>query len=171
MRFRVTEVQRFEWSFTLRLPFRFGVITVRDGIQGVLRAQIRTEDGREGWGMAAETLAAKWFDKNQALSDADNQHQLRRALELAEAQALAAGANTAFGHYADGYDAHAATCAAEALNPLVASFGRALLDRAAFDALLRLNALRLMRGCASIWAAWRRMRRSLTSPASASPRC
>lgn len=139
MRFRVIEVQRFEWDFSLRMPFRFGVITVRDGIQGVVRVRIRTEDGREGWGMAAETLAAKWFDKSPALSDADNQHQLRRTLELAGEQALAAGDNTAFGHFADGYGEYVAACGAEGLDPLVASFGRALLDRAAFDALLRLE--------------------------------
>ncbi len=141
MKFRFVAADRFEWSFTLRMPFRFGVITVRDGIQAVIRTHIRTEDGREGWGMAAETLAAKWFDKDAALSDADNQHQLRRALEIAEAQSLTAGLNTAFGHYADGYVAHVAACAAEGLNPLVASFGRGLLDRAAFDALLRLEGL------------------------------
>lgn len=141
MRFRFAEIQRFEWPFTLRMPFRFGVITVRDGIQAVVRARIVTEDGREGWGVSAETLAAKWFDKDTALSDADNQHQLRRAVEIAEAQALTAGVNAAFGHYADGYAAHVAACAAEGLNPLVASFGRSLVDRAAFDALLRLEGL------------------------------
>ncbi|MBX9751550.1 MAG: mandelate racemase [Roseococcus sp.] len=141
MKFRFLEAERFEWSFTLRMPFRFGVITVRDGIQAVVRARIQTEDGREGWGMTAETLAAKWFDKDPALSDADNQHQLRRALEIAEAQSLAAGYNTGFGHYVDGYAAHVAACAAEGLNPLVASFGRALWDRAGFDALLRLQGL------------------------------
>ncbi len=141
MKFRFVETQRFEWSFTLRMPFRFGVITVRDGIQAVVRARIQDEAGREGWGMTAETLAAKWFDKDAGLSDADNQHQLRRALEIAEAQSLVAGLNTAFGHYADGYAAHVAACAAEGLNPLVASFGRALWDRAAFDALLRMQGL------------------------------
>ncbi|MEI6161138.1 MAG: mandelate racemase [Roseococcus sp.] len=141
MKFRFLEAERFEWSFTLRMPFRFGVITVRDGIQAVVRARIQDESGREGWGMAAETLAAKWFDKDAALSDADNQHQLRRALEIAQAQSLAAGFNTAFGHYADSYAAHVAACAAEGLNPLVASFGRALWDRAAFDALLRMQGL------------------------------
>ncbi|UPY36261.1 mandelate racemase [Sediminicoccus sp. KRV36] len=141
MKFRFVEAERFEWSFTLRMPFRFGVITVRDGIQAVVRVRIRDEAGREGFGMAAETLAAKWFDKDAGLTDADNQHQLRRALEIAEAQSLAAGFNTAFGHYADGYAAHVAACGAEGLNPLVASFGRALWDRAAFDALLRMQGL------------------------------
>ena len=141
MKFRFAEAERREWDFTLRMPFRFGVITVRDGIQAVVRARIMDASGREGWGWAAETLAAKWFDKDAALTDADNQHQLRRALEIAQAQSLAAGFNTAFGHFADGYPAHVAACAAEGLNPLVASFGRALWDRAAFDALLRLHGM------------------------------
>ena len=61
-RFTILAVERGEWPFLLRMPFRFGVITVRDGRQAVLRVRIRTEDGREGWGVSAETLAAKWFD-------------------------------------------------------------------------------------------------------------
>ena len=140
-RFSIVEVERFEWPFTLRMPFRFGVITVRNGRQAVLRARIRTQDGREGWGVAAETLAAKWFDKNQALTDGDNENQLRRALELACEAGLRHGADTGFGHFANRYHAHVAACGAEALNPLIAGYGQALLDRACFDALLKLEEL------------------------------
>jgi hypothetical protein len=138
-RFRIVAVERREWPFTLRLPFRFGVITVTQGRQAVVRARIRTGDGREAWGVAAESLAAKWFDKDPTLTDAQNLHQLRRALEIAEAGSLGAGDNTAFGHFADGYEEHVAACGREGLNPLVASYGRALLDRAALDALLKLR--------------------------------
>jgi hypothetical protein len=137
MRFTLVETQRFEWPFTLRLPFRFGVITVTQGRQAVIRARIRLEDGTEGWGVAAETLAAKWFDKDPKLSDAQNEQQLRRALELATEATLAAGADTAFGHFANSYAAVTEAAAAEALNPLVASYGRALLDRAMLDAALK----------------------------------
>lgn len=139
--FSIVAVERFEWPFTLRMPFRFGVITVRHGRQAVVRARIRTADGREGWGVAAETLAAKWFDKNQALTDADNENQLRRSLEIACEAGLAHGRDSAFGHYANRYTAHVAACAAEALNPLIAGYGQALLDRACFDALLKLEGL------------------------------
>ncbi|CAH0255557.1 mandelate racemase [Roseomonas sp. CECT 9278] len=145
-RFRLLETQRFEWPFQLRLPFRFGVITVTHGRQAVVRARIALEDGSEHWGVAAETLAAKWFDKDPRWSDAQNEHQLRRALELAEQATLAAGANTAFGHYADSYAAHVAACGAEQLNPLVASYGRALLDRAMLDALLKAQGLSFAQG-------------------------
>lgn len=141
MRYRFAALDAFEWDFRLRLPFRFGVITVRDGTQAVLRARVRGEDGREAEGMAAETLAAKWFDKDASLSDADNQHQLRRAVELAAEAALARGPATPFGHYAEGAAAHAASCAAQGLNPLVAAFGQALVDRAGLDAGLRLHGL------------------------------
>ena len=89
-RVKVLGVETFEQPFRLRLPFRFGVITLTEGAQAVLRVRIRHEDGREGGGFAAEILAAEWFDKNPALSDAQNQHQLRNTLELARDAYLAA---------------------------------------------------------------------------------
>jgi hypothetical protein len=137
-RFTLVEVERREWPFRLRMPFRFGVITVTHGRQAVIRARIRLTDGREGWGVAAETLAAKWFDKDPRWSDGQNEHQLRRALEIAEQASLAAGPDTAFGHFADTYVEVTAAAGREGLNPLVASYGRALLDRAMLDALLKL---------------------------------
>lgn len=145
-RFRILEVERFEWPFRLRMPFRFGVITVTHGRQAVIRARIRTEEGREGWGTAAETLAAKWFDKDPRWSDAQNEDQLRRALELACDASLSAGLDTAFGHFANQYGAQVAKGAVEELNPLVASYGRALLDRAALDALLKIKGLSFVEG-------------------------
>jgi len=147
-RFRIVAIVRREWPFRLRLPFRFGMITVTHGRQAVLRVRIRTEDGREGWGVAAETLAAKWFDKDPRWTDAQNEHQLRRALELAGEASLAAGTNTAFGHFADTCAEQVAAGAREGLNPLVASYGRALVDRAALDALLKLHSV-------SFWAGMR----------------
>jgi hypothetical protein len=145
-KFSLVETQRLEWPFRLRMPFRFGVITVTHGRQAVLRARIRLEDGSEHWGVAAETLAAKWFDKDPALSDAQNEHQLRRALEIAEEATRAAGARTAFAHFADTYADVTAAGGAERLNPLVASYGRALLDRAMLDALLKAKGVSFWRG-------------------------
>ncbi len=140
-RFRLAEAQAHEWPFALRMPFRFGLITVTNGRQAVLRARIATEDGRQAWGVAAESLAAKWFDKDAALTDAQNEDQLRRSIELACHATRAAGLDTAFGHFANGYAPQVSACGAERLNPLVASYGRALLDRAMLDALLKLHGL------------------------------
>ena len=67
-RVRVLGVEAFEQPFRLRMPFRFGVITLTEGIQAFVRVQVRLGDGREGFGYAAEMLSAKWFDKNPLLS-------------------------------------------------------------------------------------------------------
>ena len=77
---RLESVECFERDAPLRLPFRFGVVTVTRSTQAVIRATVALEDGRTSVGVAAETLAAKWFDKSAAFSDAQNLDQLRQAL-------------------------------------------------------------------------------------------
>jgi hypothetical protein len=104
----------------------------------VVRVRVALADGREAWGMAAEALAPKWFDKNPALSDEQNLEQLRRALELARDAYLAHGSGTAFAHAADSYHSLIKAGAVQGLPPLVTSFGPATLDRAIADALGRL---------------------------------
>ncbi|HEU4368196.1 MAG TPA: enolase C-terminal domain-like protein [Methylomirabilota bacterium] len=141
-RLRVREVLLLERDVRLRLPFRFGVVTLTEATQAFVRARIALEDGREAWGAAAEVLAPKWFDKDPALSNAQNAEQLRQSLRVARAlYTEGRPARTAFGLFADSYGPQLAECGARALNPLVASFGPALLDRAVLDALCRLHAV------------------------------
>ena len=73
---RVVAVELYERRVRLRLPFRFGVVTLTEAPQAFVRVCIRLADGREGWGAGAELLAPKWFDKNLALSNEDNFAQL-----------------------------------------------------------------------------------------------
>ena len=134
---RLEAVECFERDVKLRLPFRFGVITVTQATQAVVRASIVLEDGRSSVGVAAESLAAKWFDKNPSFSDAQNLDQLRQALALAIASYQAKGWSTPFQLYGDGYAEQVAGGAELGLVPLVASYGPALLDRAILDALGR----------------------------------
>lgn len=138
---KVESVERFERDVKLRLPFRFGVITVTDATQAVIRVRVSLADGRSGTGIAAETLAAKWFDKNLALSDDQNLDQLRQALDIAVDLYGARGSAAPFALYADTYKDQLARGAALQLNPLVASFGPALIDRAVIDALGRILGL------------------------------
>jgi len=137
MKFSVRAIELFERDVHLRLPFRFGIVTLTHAPQAFVRARIRLDDGREAQGAAAELLAPKWFDKNPALSNEQNFDQLRLALALARAAYLAGGANTAFGHFRAHYEPHMAQAAGEGLNALVANFGPALIDRALLDALCR----------------------------------
>ena len=133
----VEAIDRFEWPYRLRLPFRFGVITVTHGRQAVVRVRIRLSDGRSAEGMAAEALAAKWFDKSPGLTDAQNLEQLRAALEIAGGLYRGSAPRTPFRMFADHYADQIAEGARRDLPPLVASYGPALLDRAIADALCR----------------------------------
>lgn len=136
-RLKVQSIECFESPYRLRLPFRFGVITVTEGRQAIVRVRVRHENGREGVGYAAEALGAKWFDKNPALSDAQNHDQLRKALELTGEAYGAAPWLSAFDLYANHYQELLDAGAAHGLNPLVTSYGPALIDRAVLDALCR----------------------------------
>ncbi|MEO5669502.1 MAG: mandelate racemase [Ramlibacter sp.] len=137
-RFAVREVALYERPVVLRLPFRFGVVTLTQCPQAFVRARIEFADGTGAWGAAAEMMAPKWFDKNLALSNDDNFDQLRGVLRLTREAYLAdAAAATAFGHFARNHDQHMKAAAARGSNPLLASYGPALVDRAVLDALCR----------------------------------
>ncbi|MEK9723518.1 MAG: mandelate racemase [Rhodospirillaceae bacterium] len=138
---RVLEVVRRERPVTLRMPFRFGVVTLRAAPQAFVRVRVRMEDGRESWGRAAEMIVPKWFDKDPVLSNDDNLDQLRAAVAVYAEAIRANGAATAFGHYAQLHRPHIDACARQGLNPLVAGFGPALVDRAVLDALCRADGM------------------------------
>ncbi|MGP1678255.1 MAG: enolase C-terminal domain-like protein [Burkholderiales bacterium] len=138
--FGVAEIALFERDVKLRMPFRFGVVTLTESPQAFARVRIELEDGRSGWGMAAELLAPKWFDKNMGLSNEDNYAQLRLALALAREAYLGDRAQrSAFGHFAAHYRSQIEAGARRGLNPLVAGYGPALIDRALLDALCRVR--------------------------------
>jgi hypothetical protein len=134
-RVRLEAAECYERSVKLRLPFRFGVITMTEATQAVLQVNISLPDGRSGTGIAAETLAPKWFDKNPGLTDDQNIAQLRQAIEIAINLYCRRGTAAPFALYVDTYPDQIAAGASLGLNALVASYGPALLDRAIIDAL------------------------------------
>lgn len=139
---RLDAVEFFERDVRLRMPFRFGVVTLTEAPQAFVRARIRLADGRTGWGVAAELLAPKWFDKDPTLTNEQNFEQLREALRIAASLYREIDEPlSAFGLHAAGYHEQIRRCAARDLNPLTAGFGTALLDRAVIDALGRLLGL------------------------------
>ena len=123
MRFSIKGILFFERDVRLRMPFRFGVVTLTEAPQAFARVTI-VRDGKDAVGAAAELLAPKWFDKNPALSNEQNFDQLRTSMRLARDAYLAGGLNTAYGH-------------SRPMVGLVENFGPALLDRAILDALCR----------------------------------
>jgi len=138
--FQISEIELYERPVVLRLPFRFGVVTLTECPQAFVRARIELPDGTSAWGASAELMAPKWFDKNLALSNEDNFNQLRDVLKLAREAYLSEGsAASAFGHFARHYDPHLAASNQRGYNPLLASYGPALVDRAVLDALCRVK--------------------------------
>lgn len=137
MRVRLLEIECRERPYRLRMPFRFGVTTATHGRQAIVRAQILLENGKEATGWSAEALGAKWFDKNTALTDAQNHHQLRRSIEIATGIYLQQPFATPFDLFAAAYSNQVTHCAAEDLNPLIASYGQSLVDRAILDGFCR----------------------------------
>ena len=124
MRFSIKEVDFFERQVRLRMPFRFGVVTLTEAPQAFVRAKIVLENGKVSEGAAAELLAPKWFDKNPALSNEDNFEQLRGSMRRARESYLSHNPDTAYGHSRPSVG-------------LVENYGPALLDRALLDALCR----------------------------------
>lgn len=124
VKLNIASIEFLERDVKLRMPFRFGVVTLTESPQVFVRCRIRTEDGREAEGAAAELLAPKWFDKNPALSNEDNYEQLRNSLRAARVKYLAHGAATAWEH-------------SSPTRGLVENYGPALLDKAVLDALCR----------------------------------
>lgn len=136
--FALREIELYERPVRLRLPFRFGVVTLTQCPQAFARVRIEFANGSGAWGAAAELMAPKWFDKNLQLSNDDNFNQLRDVLVLARDGYLADTAKaTAFGHFARHYGSQLAAAAAKGYNPLLANYGPALIDRAVLDALCR----------------------------------
>jgi L-alanine-DL-glutamate epimerase-like enolase superfamily enzyme len=137
MKFSVRQIDLLERDVRLRMPFRFGIVTLTEAPQAFARVRVRLENGAEAEGAAAELLAPKWFDKNPALTNEDNFDQLRSSLALAKGAYLGGGAATAFGHFDAHYRPQLDLAAGKGLNPLVANYGPALIDRALLDALCR----------------------------------
>ncbi|MFQ5971463.1 MAG: mandelate racemase [Alphaproteobacteria bacterium] len=136
----IQEVRLLERDVSLRMPFRFGVVTLTEACEAFVRVRLRLEQGREGWGTAAELLAPKWFDKNPRLTNEENMEQLRTALRVARELYLAERApEAAFARFARRHGPQVEACRRLDLNPLIAGYGPALLDRAILDALFRLT--------------------------------
>ncbi|HZH06478.1 MAG TPA: mandelate racemase, partial [Lautropia sp.] len=133
----IEAIELFERDVRLRMPFRFGVVTLTEAPQAFARVRIRLQDGRQAEGASAELLAPKWFDKDTALSNEDNFDQLRASLGIARGLYLSGEEATAYGHFTRHYRPQIDRAAASNLNSLIANYGPALIDRAVLDALCR----------------------------------
>lgn len=119
----------------LRLPFRFGAVTLERCPQLFVRATVEVA-GRGTWqGHAAELMVPKWFDKRPGFSHADNVAHLAGAVERTVQAYAGDRPASAF----ELFERHHAALAAEGrrlgATDLSSTFGPAVTDRAVIDAL------------------------------------
>ena len=125
-----------------RMPFRFGVITMRASPVLTLAVEVEDERGRRATGYAADFLAFRWFDKRPEKSLAENCADLIAVVEMARDLYLDAGRRgprTPFALFLDSYPEIDRWALASDFNRLGASFGSSILERAVIDALGRLS--------------------------------
>lgn len=133
--FTIDDIILSERIVRFRMPFRYGVVTLREAPEAHVTARISLSDGRSFQGSSADLMAPKWFDKNPELSNDQNFEQLRTSILLTAERYLAdRTSRSAFAHHAHHDAAHYAACAQVGLNGLVAGFGTAMADRAILDA-------------------------------------
>lgn len=135
-RIRLIEIDAFERDTRLRLPFRFGAATLERAPQAFVRVLVADESGRTAIGGAAEMMVPKWFDKDPALTPAQNVDQLRASIRVASAAALEVSEPMTLFAAARLNELETSRRLRE--NALVAGFGPALIARAALDGYCRL---------------------------------
>lgn len=130
-------IEVFERPVTLRLPFKFGAVIVREAVQAFTRVEAEI-GGKHAVGAAADLMVPKWFDKRPEISNSENVAQLQSSLSIArEAYLSQPRYVSAFAPHAAHAGAVKQSGAAGDLPPLVMSFGLAQIDRALIDAVCR----------------------------------
>ena len=133
----VHEIEAGVRPVQLRLPFRFGAVTLTKCPQLFVRAVVDVEGQRAVTGHAAELMVPKWFDKRPSYSAIDNVAQLAESVQMATQAYLYDTPATAFELSAR----HAAPLQQQGqrkgFTELTCAYGQAVIDRALADALCR----------------------------------
>ncbi len=124
-----------------RMPFRFGVVTMRASPLLTLEVTLEDAGGRRSRGYAADFLAYRWFDKRPERSLADNCADLLRTVEVAlglYGDAAREGCRSPFALWQATHPEIERVALAEGFNRLGAAFGSSMLERAVIDGVGRL---------------------------------
>ena len=137
---RLMEMRLGERHWPLRIPFHYGRVTV-DSFAEVHLALEAVIGGRAVTGYAAEVAAPKWFEKDPGIGTDESADRLKhaaiRAVELASSMTTELPSLCVLERDLARAMATDATLAMAGLTALERSFGVALVERAAIDALCR----------------------------------
>lgn len=121
----------------LRLPFRFGAVTLSACPQLYVRATVDVAGRGSAQGWSAEMMVPKWFDKRAERSQADNVRDLAASVERARDAYVGDAPATPFGLHARHYRTLMHAGAAAGATELSSAYGQAVIDRAVLDAACR----------------------------------
>ena len=121
----------------LRLPFRFGAVTLQACPQVFVRADVDVAGRAHATGYAAEMMVPKWFDKRAGFTQADNVMHLQRSCERAAQAYLNDSPSSPFGLFTRHYGALMKAGEDEGATALSSAYGQAVIDRAVLDAACR----------------------------------
>ncbi len=143
-RLRIVEAGAWMTDCASRLPFRFGIVTMRGAPLGVVRALVELEDGGRAEGFASDLLVPKWFEKDPALSVAESWGLLTDGVRAACALACEGRPlDTAFGHWRRMYAERVESWNGDRARRLLLGHGVSLVERALIDAVCRARGLAL----------------------------
>src|SRR4051812_252736 len=94
----------FRLELRARMPFRYGIATMTEVPQIVMRLTFDIE-GRIEWGVAADLLPPKWFTKDPARPVGEEIDEMLRVIRAAVRHASGIRAATAFGFWRELYAA------------------------------------------------------------------
>lgn len=138
MRFSLKQTRLGLRNSTTRIPFRYGSACLRSCPQAVLEAMIET-GGRVQEGYSGDCFPPGWFDKTPGRSFAQQIDDMRAVTALAESifHDVANREISFFPAWREAYAGVQEQAARLGHNPLLASFGLSLVERAVMDALAR----------------------------------
>ncbi|HIL09717.1 MAG TPA: hypothetical protein EYG11_13530, partial [Candidatus Latescibacteria bacterium] len=135
MQITVKDIQFYVREMPMRMPFKFGNVTIDSQTALHVAMDVELADGRQARGWAADMLAPRWFDKDPNKTVAEGIRNLVEGAYAAGEAYRAVGRQSAFAIWRAGYEAGRAWGLAQGVDPLLASNGGALMERALIDGL------------------------------------
>ena len=83
IRFTIKDIRFYVRNAPMRMPFRFGSITLTASAILYVRTEIERADGQRATGWAADMLAPKWYDKDPAKDYAESLGELLDSVRAA----------------------------------------------------------------------------------------
>jgi hypothetical protein len=133
---RLLSAELFRLELRARMPFRYGIATMTDVPQVIVRLTFDLA-GRPATGLAADLLPPKWFTKDAARGLAEEVDEMLRVIRAAITHARGLRAPTPFAFWRELHAAQGAWAAREGLPPLLAHFGTSFVERALLHAVCR----------------------------------